>query len=146
MQQADRDEELFAIGTELLKRKDSARGRLILARVKEDLGEPRQAEAQVRAALNVNPDHFTANVALAMMLLEREDDPGALAEAVQVLEKADRFRKNAATPDERARYTLARVLAYSRAGELVKARWVVRLAAEPAEADEEDEEGEERRE
>jgi Tfp pilus assembly protein PilF len=84
----DRHEDEVSLCQERLKRSDSARGRMLLARAYVDVDELGDAEEQVQAALRLEPDDFTANLALAVLLLKRSDNAGVLSRARELLTKA----------------------------------------------------------
>jgi tetratricopeptide (TPR) repeat protein len=119
---------------ELLKQKDSVQGRLTVARVHEKSDELLEAEEQVRAALKLQPNSFTANLALAILLLKADEERSTLAQVGKQLEKMGKLAGKAASPDERTRYALARGIYYSRIGDLARARQVLQRVpkAEPA--------------
>ncbi len=78
-------DDLVALCKERLKHKDSARGHLYLAQAYGAF-ETQDREAEVRAALKLEPDNYHANLSLAvLLLLHPDDDAAALAEASQVL-------------------------------------------------------------
>lgn len=74
---------LIAIYKDRLKHKDSARGHLLLARAYEEK-DPEKCEAEVRAALKLEPDNCLANLYLLVLLLRPGDD-AALRKANPVL-------------------------------------------------------------
>ena len=80
---------------EWMKQADSVRGRLILAKAYEKLDRLDQAEEAIHAALKLQPDDFTANLGLAVLLLKRGEDPARMAEAgAQLRRTADLFQKS----------------------------------------------------
>jgi tetratricopeptide (TPR) repeat protein len=125
-----REEDLFAFCTEVLRRRDGVPGRLTLARAYEESDQLREAAEQVQAALRLKPDDFTANVALALLLMKRNEDPAAVAQAGKLLDEAGRALGSASPPDERARYALAWGIYYGRIGDLPKARQALLQARE----------------
>lgn len=84
-----RYEDAAALLSAQLKQTDTALLHLLLARTLERQGNWTDAETQAQRALTMKPDSFTANIALAMLLLHRTDtSPDALAQAQVCLGKA----------------------------------------------------------
>jgi tetratricopeptide (TPR) repeat protein len=84
----DRYDDEIALCKERLKRNDSARGRMLLARAYQEGNQLGDAEEQVQAALRLAPDDFTANLALAVLLIKRSEDAGVLSRVRELLTKA----------------------------------------------------------
>ncbi len=84
--------ELLSVCEARVKKKDSARNRIMLAKACAESKQLDKAEAQVRAALKQEPRDFTANLALAALLLKQKDD-GALAQAARRLDMLDQIQE-----------------------------------------------------
>ena len=69
----DRYDELATFLETQLKRGDTVRNHLLLAKTYDKLQRPEDAQAQVSAALELAPDDFTANLARAALALRRGD-------------------------------------------------------------------------
>ena len=80
-------EELKVVCEERIKKKDSARNRIILAKAHEKLNQYDKAERQVRVALAMEPGNALAHLSQAALLLRRSGS-GGLAQAKNHLEKA----------------------------------------------------------
>ncbi len=78
---------LIKVCQDRVRYQDSAYTRYWLARAYADAGQPGKAEEQMRAALKLDPKDVRANRGLAVLLLRRSDDAGALDEAARVLLK-----------------------------------------------------------
>ena len=65
---------------------DTAYNRVILAKIYDKLNRPVLVEAQIQAALKVEPDNGIANIAELVLLLRRSDVPGVLPLAQRQLE------------------------------------------------------------
>ena len=81
---------LLDLSEDRLRREDTLRSRLLLAKAYEKLRRWEEAEGEVLAALQKSPDDFTANLALTALLLRRSDDPETLAEAGTWLGRSDK--------------------------------------------------------
>lgn len=112
-----------------VKQKDSARSRILLAKAYEKLKQWDDCEQQIRAALKLDPDDFTANLALADLLLKHSHDAAALTDANGWLARAE-FLLNKMTAHQRTQLhmvdlTLARGIYFALTDEVETARrWV----------------------
>ncbi|HZQ48452.1 MAG TPA: hypothetical protein VFC07_15655, partial [Verrucomicrobiae bacterium] len=122
-------DELLSTCEERVKQKDSARSRILLAKAYEKLKQWNECEQQIRLALKLDPDDFTANLALADLLLKHSRDTSALAEANGWLARAE-YLLNKMTARQRTQLrlvdlTLARGIYYALTDEVETARrWV----------------------
>lgn len=122
-------DELLSTCEERVKRKDSARSRILLAKAYEKLKQWDNCEKQIRLALKLDPDDFTANLALADLLLKHSDDATALSDANGWLARAE-YLLNKMTVRQRTQLhmvdlTLTRGIYYALTDEVETARrWV----------------------
>ncbi len=122
-------DELLATCEERVKQTDSARSRILLAKAYEKLKLWDECEQQIRLALKLDPDDFTANLALADLLLKRGQDSTALSDANGWLVRAE-YLLNKMTPRQRTQLhmvdlTLARGIYFALTDEVETARrWV----------------------
>jgi tetratricopeptide (TPR) repeat protein len=93
MMEAKRTEELLSLCQQRLKHKDTARNRILLAKVYAETDQLDKAEEQVQAALKLEPNDFTANLALAALLIRRSSDASTLLQAGERLAKAGQVLK-----------------------------------------------------
>lgn len=102
-------ENLLRVCEDRLKLKDSTRNRLMVAKSLFYLKREEAAAAKVKAALQLAPDDFIANLAQAALLLRNAKVPDALAQAEQHLARAgklsDTFVKASRDADQ-TRYSL----------------------------------------
>jgi tetratricopeptide (TPR) repeat protein len=120
--EAKRYEDLVSLCEERLKRKDIARTRLLLAYTYEKLNRLDQAEEQVQAALKLEPEDFTANLALAVLLLKRSDDVAVLSRAGELLNKAGEIIRESPTPVQWMDYSTTGGIYLALRGSLEEAR------------------------
>lgn len=76
-----RYQEVASLCAERLRVRASARNYILLAKAYEHLNQLAKAEEQIQAALKLAPHDFTANVALAVLLIKRAEDPVLLRQA-----------------------------------------------------------------
>ena len=125
-----RYDELLDICAERVRRKDSARGRLLLAKAHEKLRQWNDCETEVRAALKRDPDDFNASLSLANLMLKRAGDDTALSDANTWLARAEYILNNKVPPHKRTQQqridlTLTRGIYYGLTDETEMARqWV----------------------
>lgn len=79
------DEEMLQVCEKRVLHQDTARNRLILAKILFRLKREEPAAAQVKLVLQRTPDDFIARLAQAALLLRRPREPAALAEASRLL-------------------------------------------------------------
>ncbi|MEK7675717.1 MAG: tetratricopeptide repeat protein [Verrucomicrobiota bacterium] len=91
----ERYRDLLETCQERLNEKHSTRNRLFLAKAHEKLSQFDRAEQHVQAALLMNPDDFTANLALASLLMKRSDGSAVMLRAKDCLSKAERNLRQA---------------------------------------------------
>lgn len=96
--------EVVSICQDWGKRADSVRCRLVQAKAHEKLEQFAQAEAAIQAALKLQPDDFTANLGLAVLLLKRGDDPAMLARAGERLRRTADLIGKSLPPSQLADY------------------------------------------
>jgi tetratricopeptide (TPR) repeat protein len=96
-----RFDELLPLCEQNLKRKDTIRNRIVLAKVYDKLNETQQAEEQVRTILKREPDNILANLALASLLLKRGQDESVLREIEVVLRRTGPLFEKTDTSDIR---------------------------------------------
>ncbi len=82
-------DDLLAACEERVKQKDSARSRVLLAKAYEKLKQWDECEQQIRQALKLDADDFTANLALADLLLKHSQDATTLSDANGWLARAE---------------------------------------------------------
>ncbi len=122
-------DELLSICEERVRRKDSARSRILLAKAYEKMKQWDNCEKQIRLALKLEPDDFTANLALADLLLKHSDDATALSDANGWLARAE-YLLNKMTVRQRTQLhmvdlTLTRGIYFALTDEVETARrWV----------------------
>lgn len=122
-------DELLSTCEDRVKQKDSARNRILLAKAYEKLKQWDNCEQQIRLALKLDPDDFTANLALADLLLKHSDDASALSDANGWLARAE-YLLNKMTVRQRTQLhmvdlTLARGIYFALTDEVETARrWV----------------------
>ncbi len=101
-----RNQELVTLLTRRLEHKDTARNRFLLAKAYERLNQAARAEEHVRAALKLKPTDRNANLALAVLLVKRAEDPAALKKAKQQLDRAGTLLKSKATSNQQSCFQL----------------------------------------
>lgn len=84
-------DELLSVCEERARKKDSAHARLLLAKAYEKLKQWDNAEEQVLGALNLDPNDFTANLAMGVLLIKRSQNASVLADADGWLVRAEQF-------------------------------------------------------
>jgi Tfp pilus assembly protein PilF len=82
---------LLSVCAERARKKDSAHNRLLLAKAYERLKQWDNAEEQVLAALNLDANDFTANLAMGVFLIKRSQNASVLADADGWLVRAEQF-------------------------------------------------------
>lgn len=98
--------ELTSLLETRVKSLDTASSHLLLAKAYDQTNQPEKAVAQAQAALKINPEDFTANIALAALLLRRSDTPALLTEAGTQLVKVGDLYPKVPTPNNWTSYTL----------------------------------------
>lgn len=106
MLDTERYPDLATLCEERLRHKDSARGRILLAKAYEKLDDWDRVEEQVRASLKLEPEDFRANLALVVVLLKRGDDASLRRQAELRLLKARDSLPQAPTRGQVSDYTL----------------------------------------
>lgn len=79
--QSQHYEDLLTACQARVKQRDSARNRVLLAKAYEKLKQWDNCEAEIREALKLDGDDFTANLALADLLLKHGQDESTLSDA-----------------------------------------------------------------
>lgn len=87
----DDHNELLSVCEERARKKDSAHNHLMLAKAYEKLNQWDNAEEQVLTALNLDANDFTANLAMAVLLIKRSQNASVLADADGWLVRAEQF-------------------------------------------------------
>ena len=116
------------------RERDSARSRVLLAKAYEKLGDWSECEQQVRLALKLDADDFTANLGLADLLLKHSQDESSLSDANGWLARAE-YLLNKMSARQRTQLhmvdlTLARGIYYALTDEVETARRWVRAVIE----------------
>lgn len=103
-----RYQNLVSVCTERLKYKNSARNRMFLAKAYDKLNQSDKSEEQVQIALKLEPNDFTANLALAALLIRRSSDASTLLQAGERLAKAGQVLKESPPHKQWVDYALTR--------------------------------------
>ena len=98
--------ESAALADKRLKTLDDAHTRLVLAKIDDKLEQPAEVQAQVQAALKDEPDDLTANLAQAVLLLRRSDDPAVLQQARQQMDRVGILYQKNQTQDNWKNYAV----------------------------------------
>jgi tetratricopeptide (TPR) repeat protein len=91
-------EEALALAHERLRLKDSPQNRLVLAKVLDEAARPEEARQVLEEAVQKEPGDYLCNVALASLLLRR-DNPADLKLAGEFLDRAIAIAKKTSTID-----------------------------------------------
>lgn len=123
--QVGRHEELAEVCRERVEAKGNTRNRVLLAKAYVLMSDLDKAEDQVRLAVRTGAKDFPANLALAVLMLKKGDDPVAMAVAQQYLVKAAGLKKS---PEELVELAVATSVFYFLNGKHEEARQVIRQA------------------
>jgi tetratricopeptide (TPR) repeat protein len=118
---AGRDQECLQVCLGRLKHHDSAYGRLLAAKACENLGQLDKAEEHVRLGLKQEPEDVRCAVALAALLLKR-DDARALEQAGRQLDRVGKLLQTSTVQDGRNDYLITRALYAALTGDAPRAR------------------------
>jgi tetratricopeptide (TPR) repeat protein len=99
---AERFDALTAECESRLKRRESARDRLLLAKASAAAGDLTRALAVLEPARRRFPDDFNLNLAAAAALLHETTDDTTLAQAAQLISRAEKAAGNQPTAEQRA--------------------------------------------
>jgi tetratricopeptide (TPR) repeat protein len=122
---AGRHQECLQVCLQRLKHHDSAYGRFLAAKVCEDLGQLDRAEEHVRLGLKQEPEDVRCAVALAALLLKR-DDARALEQAGRQLDRVAKLLQTSTVQDSRNDYLITRALYAALTGDAPRARELLR--------------------
>jgi len=101
---------------------DTAHNRVSLAKMYDKLNRPILVEAQVQAALKVEPDDATANLAELVLLLRRSDVPGVLPQAQHQMERVNALFQSNLEQSIRINIVVAESVCFALSGNEASAR------------------------
>ena len=141
--QSETFDELQTVCEERVKKRDSARNRVILAKTYEKLHQLGKADQQIKAALNLESGNMLAHLSQAALLLKRKDNSG-LSQAKNHLDRAQQIlTRSPRTKDTNQQTTsllLTSSLFYALKGDMNEAR---QLAKQVIERDKDNEDAKE---
>lgn len=117
-----RPADLLTVCTDWLRLRESARGRLLVAKAYEQLDQWDRALETVESLQRRYPDDLEAHLALAAALLHLSDTEAALPRAAQVLAKAEKLIGSNTTPEQALNFIFIRGLVLALAGQTERAR------------------------
>ena len=122
-------EELLNLCEDRLRREDTVRSHMLLAKAYEKLKRWEEAEAEILAVLRKSPEDFTGTLSLAALLLRRSDNPETLAEAGGWLQRCDKVYSSLTSAQKNRQqvidFTLTRAIYLALTDDLDNARqWV----------------------
>jgi tetratricopeptide (TPR) repeat protein len=121
----DRPKEALNVTQRRVQHKDSARNRFLLAKAHAKLGQDREAEEHLRAALKREPKDVLTTLALAALLTNRADKED-LAEAGKLLDAAEGLLKESSDEDQKVHWATTRAIHLGLTGNTVEARTQLR--------------------
>jgi len=107
---------------ERLKAKDSARFRMILAKLHEQRGKTEEVEKQVQAAVKLAPDNLLANTALAALRLRQATTAEALTQVGEMMARVKQSMFAGASQDDQCSFEFLHGLYFGLAGNWARAR------------------------